>query len=59
MQEEQIRRALNARGHSSAIGDADAENDIYDDDAISDYPQSGERVNSQALRSHHPDKPSG
>ena len=42
MQEEQIRTALNAHGHSSAIGDANAEHDIYDDDAISDYPQSGE-----------------
>ena len=59
MQEEQIRTALNAHGHSSAIGDANAEHDIYDDDAISDYPQSGERINLQALRSHHPDKPSG
>jgi hypothetical protein len=62
MQEEQIREALNAhwrvgswrckRGH-----------DIYDDDAICDYHQSGERIlgrkNLQALRSHHPGKPSG
>jgi hypothetical protein len=30
MQEEQIRTALNARGHSSAIGDANAEHDICD-----------------------------
>jgi hypothetical protein len=59
MQEKQIRTALNAHGHSSAIGDANAEHDIYDDDAISDYPQSGERINLQALRSHHADKPSG
>jgi hypothetical protein len=33
------------------------------DDAICDYPQSGERIlgrnNLQALRSHHPGKPSG
>jgi hypothetical protein len=28
----------------SAAGDADAEHDIYDDDAICDYPQSGERT---------------
>jgi hypothetical protein len=27
-QEEQIRTALNAHGHSSAIGDANAEHDI-------------------------------
>jgi hypothetical protein len=59
MQEEQIRTALNAHGHSPAIGDANAEHLIYDDDAISDYPQSGERINLRTLRSHHPDKPFG
>ena len=63
MQEEQIREALNAHWRASAAGDANAEHDIYDDDAICDYPQSGERIfgrsNLQALRSHHPGKPSG
>jgi hypothetical protein len=63
MEEEQIREALNAHWHASAIGDVNAEHDIYDDDAICDYPQSGERIlgrsNLQALRSHHPGKPSG
>ena len=44
MQEEQIREALNAHWHASAVGDANAEHDIYDDDAICDYPQSGERI---------------
>ena len=62
-QEEQIRKALNTHWHASAVGDANAEHDIYDDDAICDYPQSGERIfgrsNLQALRSHHPGKPSG
>jgi ketosteroid isomerase-like protein len=62
-QEEQIRAALNAHWHASAAGDANAEHDIYADDAICDYPQSGERIlgrsNLQALRSHHPGKPSG
>ena len=62
-QEEQIRAALGAHWHASAVGDANAEHDIYDDDAICDYPQSGERIlgraNLQALRSHHPGKPSG
>ena len=62
-QEQQIRTALNAHRHASAVGDANAEHDIYDDDAICDYPQSGERIvgrsNLQALRSHHPGKPSG
>ena len=63
MQEEQIREALNAHWQASAAGDAKAEHDIYADDAICDYPQSGERIlgrsNLQALRSHHPGKPSG
>ncbi|MGA2096222.1 MAG: nuclear transport factor 2 family protein [Candidatus Acidiferrum sp.] len=63
MQEEQIRAALNAHWRASADGDADAEHEIYADDSICDYPQSGERIlgrsNLQALRSHHPGKPSG
>jgi ketosteroid isomerase-like protein len=63
MEEEQIREALDAHWQASAAGDADAEHDIYADDAICDYPQSGERIlgrkNLQALRSHHPGKPSG
>ena len=63
MEEEPIREALNKHWQASAAGDANAEHDIYDDDAISDYPQSGERIlgrrNLQALRSHHPGKPSG
>jgi hypothetical protein len=62
-QEEQIRAALNAHWQASAAGDAEAEHDIYADDSICDYPQSGERIlgrrNLQALRSHHPGKPSG
>ena len=61
--EEQIREALNAHWHASAIGDVNAEHDIYDEDAVCDYPQSGERIlgrnNLQALRSHHPGRPSG
>jgi ketosteroid isomerase-like protein len=60
MQEEQIREALNKHWQASAVGDANAEHDIYADDAICDYPQSGERIlgrsNLQALRSHHPGK---
>ena len=63
MQEDQVLEALNAHWHASAIGDADAEHDIYTDDAVCEYPQSGERIigraNLQALRSHHPGKPSG
>jgi hypothetical protein len=62
-QDDQIRAALDAHWRASASGDANAEHDIYADDAICDYPQSGERIlgraNLQALRSHHPGKPSG
>jgi hypothetical protein len=63
MQEAKVREALTTHWNASAAGNFDAEHDIYDDDAICDYPQSGERIfgriNLQALRSHHPDKPSG
>jgi len=62
-QDEEIREALEAHWRASAAGDRDAEHDIYDDDAICEYPQSGERIlgrsNLQALRSHHPGQPSG
>jgi hypothetical protein len=62
-QEGEIHEALNAHWQASAAGNADAEHDIYDDAAICDYPQSGERIlgraNLQALRSHHPGHPSG
>ena len=63
MKEEQIREALRVHWLASANGDVNAEHEIYETDAVCDYPQSGERIvgrsNLQALRSHHPDKPSG
>jgi ketosteroid isomerase-like protein len=63
MDEEQIREELDRHWQASAAGDADAEHAIYAEDAVCDYPQSGEwilgRKNLQALRSHHPGKPSG
>src|SRR6201993_31322 len=63
MQEEQMREALNKHWQASAAGDVNTEHDIYENDAICDYPQSGERIlgrnNLEALRSHHPGKPSG
>jgi ketosteroid isomerase-like protein len=62
-EEDQIRAALDTHWQASAAGDTQTEHDIYEDDAICDYPQSGERIlgrkNLQALRSHHPGKPSG
>ncbi|HLX03221.1 MAG TPA: nuclear transport factor 2 family protein, partial [Trinickia sp.] len=63
MHEKQMLEALNAHWNASAAGDLDAEHDIYADGAVCEYPQSGERIvgrtNLQALRSHHPGKPSG
>ena len=63
MQEDLIRDALDQHWAASASGDLDAEHDIYADDAVCEYPQSGERImgraNLQALRGHHPGKPSG
>jgi ketosteroid isomerase-like protein len=63
IREEEIRSAWTAHWEASAAGDAEAEHDIYADDAVCEYPQSGERIvgrrNLQALRSHHPGKPSG
>ena len=63
MEDLQIRAALERHWAASAAGDQDAEHEIYHDDAIVEYPQSGERIrgrqNVQALRSHHPARPSG
>jgi len=63
MADEEIRESLGAHWRASASGDLNAEHAIYADDAICDYPQSGERIlgrsNLQALRGHHPGKPSG
>lgn len=62
MQEDLIRKALDQHWDASAAGDLDTEHAIYNDDAICDYPQSGERIlgrhNLQALRGHHPGRPS-
>ena len=58
-----IRMAIDRHWAASAAGDQVAEHDIYLDDAVCEYPQSGEiihgRRNLQALRSHHPARPSG
>ena len=63
MREEMILEALHEHWRASADGDLDAEHDIYDDDVVCDYPQSGERIRGRsdlrALRGHHPDRPSG
>ena len=63
MSSEDLRKALDLHWQASAAGDADAEHDIYHHDVVCEYPQSGERIlgraNLQALRTHHPGKPSG
>jgi ketosteroid isomerase-like protein len=63
MGEERLRATLDAHWQASAEGDLEAEHAIYADDAVCEYPQSGERIfgrkNLQALRGHHPGKPSG
>lgn len=63
MDDQQARAALDRHWSASASGDLEAEHNIYDDNVLCEYPQSGERIhgrrNLQALRGHHPAKPSG
>ena len=63
MNDLQNRAAVERHWTASAAGDQDAEHEIYHDDVILEYPQSGERIrgrnNVQAQRSGHPDRPSG
>jgi hypothetical protein len=63
VEDQEIDTVLNQHWAASASGDQDAEHDIYADDVVCDYPQSGERIlgryNLQTLRSHHPDRPAG
>jgi ketosteroid isomerase-like protein len=40
----EIRRILNRHWAASAAEDLEAAHDIYLDDAICDYPESGERI---------------
>ena len=63
MKDREIRAALERHWAASAAGDQDAEHEIYHDEAIVEYPQSGERIRGrykmQALRSQQPARPSG
>ena len=60
MENQEIRMALDRHWAASAAGDIEAEHEIYQDDVLVEYPQSGERIrgrhNIQALRGHHPAK---
>ena len=58
MNEDEIRAALNRHWAASDASDFDVEHDIYRDDAVLEYPQSGERIkgrhNIQASRVAQP-----
>ena len=55
-----LRVALKRHWRASDAGDFEAEHEIYDDEAVLDYPQSGERIrgrtNIQASRMAQPNK---
>ena len=44
MDDRSARAVLERHWHASDAGDFDAEHDIYHEDAVLDYPQSGERI---------------
>ncbi|HYB11210.1 MAG TPA: nuclear transport factor 2 family protein [Alphaproteobacteria bacterium] len=58
MDEHVIREALNRHWSASDANDFDVEHDIYREDAVLEYPQSGERIrgrhNIQAARAAQP-----
>jgi hypothetical protein len=47
MDENEIRAALNRHWAASDANDFDVEHDIYREDALLEYPQSGERINGR------------
>jgi hypothetical protein len=60
MDDQEIRAALSRHWAASDAGDYETEHDIYQEDAVLDYPQSGERIrgrrNIQGSRAEHPAK---
>ena len=58
MKDEDLRAAIERHWAASQAGDEAAEHAIYADDAVLEYPQSGERFrgrrNIQGQRGHHP-----
>src|SRR5437879_1776043 len=60
MNDQTIRAALQRHWEASDASDFEAEHDIYHDDAVLDYPQSGERIrgrrNIQQSRTVQPNK---
>jgi hypothetical protein len=60
MEDQEIRAALDRHWAASDADDFEAEHDIYQDDAVLEYPQSGERIrgrrNIQASRTVQPNQ---
>src|SRR5271154_1187 len=60
MQEQEIRAALDRHWAASDADDFEAEHEIYQEDAVLEYPQSGERIrgrrNIQASRTVQPNE---
>jgi ketosteroid isomerase-like protein len=60
MDEHETRRALDRHWAATEAGDYEAEHEIYHEDVVLDYPQSGERIhgrgNIRASRGAHPAK---
>jgi ketosteroid isomerase-like protein len=58
MDDAEIRAALDRHWEAADRGDQDAVHEIYHEDVVVEWPQSGERVrgreNLQALRTNHP-----
>jgi hypothetical protein len=58
MEDEDIRSALHRHWAASDANDLEAEHQIYQDDAVLDYPQSGERIRGrQAIQSSRTAQP--
>ncbi|WP_165188968.1 nuclear transport factor 2 family protein [Caulobacter soli] len=47
MEDQDVRRALDRHWAASDAGDLEAEHAIYREDAVLDYPQSGERIHGR------------
>src|SRR6478752_8881229 len=60
MEDREIRTALDRHWAASDANDFEAEHEIYREDAVLDYPQSGERIrgrrNIQASRAAQPNR---
>ena len=63
MDENEIRKALDRHWAASDANEFDVEHDIYQEDALLEYPQSGERIRGrhqiEASRAAQPDKKIG